>query len=222
GTAPINTSRTIPPKLPATNDSTRIPKRSSRRLTATSAPLMANTKVPPRSSTRTKVSIVVMSAQPGQGADHHCLGSRCQGGVQHRRECRAVIDRQLIQPAFCLGAGPGLWIGTANEPVHGGCLPGCAEAAKILARRCRPGMADPLRGEMATKRLGDTVAGGFVIDVQRVAIERRDLRFAWRSRCFGLGIDDAFYRGQHMFTHAGIKGTHVELDNGLIRDDVFL
>ena len=49
GSAPISTSRPIPPKFPATKDRTRMPKMSSRRLTAATAPLIAKTKVPPKS-----------------------------------------------------------------------------------------------------------------------------------------------------------------------------
>ena len=50
GTAPMSTSRTMPPELAAAKDSTRTPKTSSRCFTAAAAPLSANTKVPPRSS----------------------------------------------------------------------------------------------------------------------------------------------------------------------------
>ena len=66
GTAPISTSRVIPPKFPATKDRTRMPKMSRRRLTAARAPLIAKTKVPPRSRIRTKVSMVIMTDFPGR------------------------------------------------------------------------------------------------------------------------------------------------------------
>src|SRR5271165_7441603 len=66
GTAPINTSRVIPPKFPATKDRTRMPKMSSRRLTAATAPLIAKTKVPPKSRICTKVSRGIMTAPPAK------------------------------------------------------------------------------------------------------------------------------------------------------------
>ena len=66
GTAPISKSRPIPPKFPATKDRTRMPKMSRRRLTAATAPLIAKTKVPPKSRICTSVSMVIMTAPPAK------------------------------------------------------------------------------------------------------------------------------------------------------------
>ena len=55
GTAPIITSRAIPPELPAAKDNTRTPKISSRCLTPAVAPLSAKTNVPPRSKATSSV-----------------------------------------------------------------------------------------------------------------------------------------------------------------------
>src|SRR5512146_2655604 len=55
GTAPIITSRAIPPELPAANDKTKTPNKSSLCLTPAVAPLSANTKVPAKSNPTSSV-----------------------------------------------------------------------------------------------------------------------------------------------------------------------
>jgi len=73
-------------------------------------------------------------------------------------------------------------------------------------------MFHPIGGKIAAKSRGDVVARGFIIDVEWVAVERRDLRFARSPRGFGLGVDDPFDRGKHVLAHAGIEGAHIELN----------
>ncbi len=51
----------MPPAFPAAKDSTITPKISSRCLTAAAAPLIANTNVPPRSSTTNKMCVTGIS-----------------------------------------------------------------------------------------------------------------------------------------------------------------
>ena len=114
--------------------------------------------------------------------------------MQDRRELRAVIDRQFIQLARCLGLGINLRDRCRRR----------TRTPMAPARPCRssrnprsPGRArcaSPARGKVAAKRRGDAVAGGFVIHVERIAVERRDLRFARSARGFGLGIDDPLDR----------------------------
>ena len=53
GTAPIRTSRVMPPTTAVTEASTRTPNRSMPRCTPSAAPLIAKTKVPTRSRTLT-------------------------------------------------------------------------------------------------------------------------------------------------------------------------
>src|SRR5579862_1592518 len=61
GTAPIIKSRAIPPELPAANDNTRTPNKSSLCLTPAVAPLSAKTKVPPRSKATSSVLTTICS-----------------------------------------------------------------------------------------------------------------------------------------------------------------
>jgi hypothetical protein len=65
GTAPMSTSRIIPPALPATNARTLTPNTSSRLFTPDAAPLMANTNVPTRSSVATSVAVAISAASFG-------------------------------------------------------------------------------------------------------------------------------------------------------------
>src|SRR5580692_1752277 len=108
--------------------------------------------------------------------------------MQYRCEFRAVINREFIQLTRSLRLGVALRIIAAYEPKHRRHLPCGAEAAEILAGRSRPRMFHPIGGKIAAKSRGDAVARGFVIDVEWVAVERRDLRFARSPRRFGLGI----------------------------------
>ena len=61
GCAPIITSRAIPPELPAAKDRTRTPNKSSLCLTPAVAPLIAKTKVPPRSKATSSVFTTICS-----------------------------------------------------------------------------------------------------------------------------------------------------------------
>src|SRR6516165_11791767 len=70
GTAPISTSRAMPPALPAVHDKTRTPNRSSRLLTPAVAPLSAKTKVPTRSSTSRSVSIAAFQSARASAQIH--------------------------------------------------------------------------------------------------------------------------------------------------------
>src|SRR6478752_340197 len=100
GTAPISTSRVIPPVLAAAKDSTRTPNRSSRCFTPAIAPLSAKTKVPARSSTygRSCTAGCVLRRHPGPRRNDQGLHPHAQGGVQDGRELRAVVDGKLVEP----------------------------------------------------------------------------------------------------------------------------
>src|ERR1043166_4572674 len=81
GAAPIIRSRAIPPELPAANDNTRTPKRSSRCLTPAVAPLSAKTKVPPRSKA---IRSVVTSIWPNWTAALLLLRNRSRPELSGR------------------------------------------------------------------------------------------------------------------------------------------
>src|SRR5689334_20477620 len=133
----------IPPKFAATNDSTRTPNRSSRRLNPAAAPLSAKTKVPHRSSTRTSVltvtyresSLIRLRGQPGLGRDDECLHTRLQRRVDHRSKAWIVIRRQLAEPAFRPRFRVQIGIRSADEPEHRWRFPLRAERSEVFARR---------------------------------------------------------------------------------------
>src|SRR4051794_27332405 len=64
GTAPINTSRVMPPVTATTNESTSTPKRSNLFWTASSPPLRANTNEP------TPSSIAISAGDSAWSIDH--------------------------------------------------------------------------------------------------------------------------------------------------------
>src|SRR5689334_20874519 len=223
GTDPISTSRVTPPMFPATNERTRAPNRSSCRDTPALAPLIANTKVPTRSSTSTSSDIAGSFArgacrkstpsdppgssmqnpqirenwisaagearcttgqsmdrrlrrQPSLRGDDQGLDAGLQCRVNNRREQRAVVDGELIEPARLLGLRVDVGVGPADEPEHGRNVPLGPERSEVLARRRGPGLPDALGGEVAAKRIGDAPGRIRVIHVQGVLIELRDLR----------------------------------------------
>src|SRR5579871_974050 len=133
---------------------------------------------------------ISVRTKPRQRTDNERFDPGFQRRMQHGRELQAVIDRKFIQLARSLGLLINRGIVAAHEPEHRWHLPRCAETAEILTRRCGAGMFHPLGRKVATEGLGDAIAGSLVIDVERVAVERRYLRFAWRAGGVGLGVDD--------------------------------
>src|SRR6185312_13301613 len=150
GTAPISRSRVMPPTLPAANASTITPKMSRRYFTAATAPLIANTNVPPRSSTVTRMRVmlprpvqttwdytptqrgagwgsIVSSRQPRLRSHHQCLDAGCQRRMDHGQETRVVVGRELVDAVGGLGLRVNVRIGTAHEPEHRRHAPFCAE-----------------------------------------------------------------------------------------------
>src|SRR5690349_13085270 len=142
--------------------------------------------------------------------------------MQNGCELRAVIDGQLIQLAGGFGFCVGIGIVPAYEPEYRRHLPRGTEATKVLACGGGAGVLDSVEREIPAERLGNTVARGGVVHIQRIAVKRRDLRLAWSAGRLGLGVDDSLDRRQHMRPDAGVEGTHVEFDYGLVRYDVFL
>src|SRR4051812_7014903 len=167
-------SRVMPPKFPATNERTRTPNRSSRRLTPAVPPLSAKTKVPRRSSTSRSVFMAVVRPirdetvfyapridrtrdgglrrrQPGARGDDQRFHPGLKGGMQNRCKAWAVVDRKVVQAAFLLGFRVSVGIGPADEPEHGGGLPLGSETSEIFARRSRSGVHDAVGGKICAK-----------------------------------------------------------------------
>ena len=133
-----------------------------------------------------------------------------------------MVGRQFVDAirGFCLRVD--IRIGAAHEPEHRRHAPLRTERAEILARRRGAGFVDTPGRKVLAEGFRDALARGGIVDGKRVAVQRRDLRFPRCTRRFGFGIDDALDRGQHALAHALVEGAHVELDDGFVRDHVFL
>src|SRR5690242_16944829 len=122
----------MPPASPTAAASTTTPKGSSLARTAASPPLSPKTNVPARFSTRIRVGSNPLSsgggtrasgseslrAEPRAGREDHRLDPRAEGWVQHRREARVVVGRQLVQPVLFFGAAVQLRVGASDGPEH--------------------------------------------------------------------------------------------------------
>jgi hypothetical protein len=73
---------------------------------------------------------------------------------------------------------------------------------------------------MPSESVDHPLAGISVIYVERVMVQPRNLRFARRTGCLGLGVDNPLDRCEHAFAHACIECPHAELDNGLVGNDI--
>src|SRR5690348_4809374 len=228
GTAPMRRSRVMPPALPAANANTITPKISRRCRVAATAPLMANTKVPPRSSTISRTWIMcspvparpyrpvwiiearcASSGEPRLRRDDQRLNSCFECRMDDRQKARIVIRRNLVEPACSFGLRVRLGIGPADEPEHRGHAPFGAERSEILARRCRPGLADPVSRKVLPKRIHDAPGRLRIIHHQGIAVQRSDLRRSGSARSRCLGIDDALDRCQHTLADILIEGAHI-------------
>ena len=128
--------REIAPAFVQFGKRTKTPKRSSRRFTPAVAPLIANTKVPTRSSTSSSVSgpgSAIITSQLSYGAsyaprrDNQGLDTGFQGWIDHRAKLGAMVDRALIdlQSGITPSIPPGLhggevWLTRGQEPASAG------------------------------------------------------------------------------------------------------
>ena len=100
-------------------------------------------------------------------------------------------------------------------------MPFGPERSEVLARWGGPRFPDALGTEMPPERVNYPLAGLPVVDVERIVIQRRDLRFARSAGSCRLGIDDPLDRSQYARPDAGVESPHVQFDDGLVRNDVF-
>ena len=101
--------------------------------------------------------------------------------MNNRREERAVVDREFIEPTRFLGFRVNLGIGAAHKPKHGGKVPFGSERSEVLARRRWPGLPDALGWEVSAKRIDYTLARLRIIHVERVVIQRCNFRRSRRA-----------------------------------------
>ena len=90
--------------------------------------------------------------------------------MNNRREERAVVDREFIEPTRFLGFRVDIGIGAAHEPKHGRNVPLGPERSEVLARRRWPGLPDALSWEVSAKRVDYTLTRLRIIHVERVVI----------------------------------------------------
>ena len=99
--------------------------------------------------------------------------------MDNRREQRAVVDRELIEPARLFGFRVRIWVGPANQPENGWRVPLGSERSKVLAGPRRSSLPDAVGREISAERINDARTRLRVIHIQRVAVQCRYLR---RSR----------------------------------------
>src|SRR5690348_12167597 len=213
GTAPISRSRVMPPTFPAANASTITPKMSRRYFTAATAPLSANTNVPPRSRTVTRMWVmlprpvqttwnytpthpgagyrIASSRQPRLRGHHQRLDAGFQRRMDHGQEARIVVGGDLVDAVRRLGPGVDIRVGAAHEPEHRRDAPFGAKRSEILARRCRSGLVHTIGREVLAKCFRNALARSAIVDRERITVQRRDLRRFRCARGCRLGIDDA-------------------------------
>jgi hypothetical protein len=67
-------------------------------------------------------------------------------------------------------------------------VPFGAETPEIFTRRRRTGVPDAIGRKMGAECVGDALAGRSGVDVERIAVQRRDFRRPGRTRRRGLGV----------------------------------
>src|ERR1700730_2301985 len=227
------------PEFAAANDRTRTPNKSSCRLPPANAPLSAKTKVPVRSSTSGSFSMIPLSGirlrmlrsprgrsssscrQPGAARDDQRFHTGLQGGMENGCEFRAVVHRKLGELICRFRLCIGFRIRGAHEPEILWYVPFGPEGSEVLTRRGWPYFPDALGAKMSSERVNYTLAGLPVVHVERIVIQRRDLRFARSAGCRRLGIDDPLDRGKHARPDTSVESPHIQLDDSLIRNDIF-
>src|SRR5437870_13859783 len=80
---------------------------------------------------------------------HACL----QRGMDHGREARIMIGRNLVHPACLLRLRVHGGISPADKPEYRWGVPRSSEAAKVLARRRRLGFVQPVRSKVLAERV---------------------------------------------------------------------
>src|SRR5260370_31941496 len=104
GTAPISRSRAMPPATAAAQATTSTPNRSRRRRTPRVAPLMANTKVAPRSiASNSIVSTLHRLQQPAEMAEWAKGEPMAKRSFRHSRVARFVVRPRRLLLAFAAG-----------------------------------------------------------------------------------------------------------------------
>src|SRR5262249_50031959 len=122
--------------------------------------------------------------------------------MDNRREQRAMVDWELIEPPRLLGFRVRVWIGSADKPEHGWRVPFGSERSKVLARWRCSGVPDAVGGKVSAERVDDTRTRLRVIHIQGISVQCRYLGRPRRAGRRRLGIYDAFNGRKHTFANA--------------------
>src|SRR3954447_190906 len=75
---------------------------------------------------------------------------------------------------------------------------------------------------MSSKRLGDALARPLVVHIEWIAIKWRDLRRPRSARCRGFCAHNPLDGGEHALADPRVECANVQLDERLVRYNVFL
>lgn len=135
-----------------------------------------------RRDAETLVMWNALSRKPRARCDNQCFDSGSQGRMNHRRKLRTVIHREFIQPICCLCSRIGVLVRTAYKPEDRRGMPFGPERSEVFAGRCRSCFANPLGAKISTERVNHPLAGLAVVYIERIMIQRRDLRVCEERR----------------------------------------
>src|SRR6476620_9443004 len=142
--------------------------------------------------------------------------------MQNRCKRRIVVGWNLAKASRLLGRRVLLRVGTADEPEDRWYLPRNAEHSEILACGRGLGFADLVAAEMISKRVDDAPRRVWVNRDQRVAIERRDLRWLRSTRRRRLSVDDSRDRREYARPHILVESPDVQFYDSFVWNDVLL
>src|SRR5206468_7840618 len=92
---------------------------------------------------------------------------------------------------------------------------------EVFARRCGLRLIRTLT-EVSLEWDAQALDRCFIVDGERVARKCREFRFTRRVRSRAFGAAYAANGAEHVFTHVIVERAHVELERGVVRNDVFL
>src|SRR6516165_9916737 len=141
--------------------------------------------------------------------------------MKNGREFRTVVHRKFVYSVRLFGLRVSLGIGPPNEPEDRWYVPFGSEGPEILAGGSRPGFPNALCSEMSAKCVHHAFGGILIVHVEGILIDRRNFRRPRRARSGCLGVGNTLDRSQDALAHARIESTDIQLDDSLVRNDVF-
>src|SRR5579884_1036670 len=214
------------------------PTTSNRLRAPSEAPERPNTKVPTRSSAVSSCGLsgtwalmatppwprppLAPRSPPGERGDDQGLGAGIQGRLDDRSEVGGVVDRDVLgQPAAPLRPPVRLRVDAPDPPGRGGGAEAGRDDAEVLARRLSAQLPGPVAEEVG-EGPGHPLGHGRVVVGHRIAIEQLEVGWPGAPGCLALGGHDAAHRVQGRLATPLVVGAQVELEQGVVGDDVAL